>query len=246
MFIWIVLLIFFLILYFGTALTLPYVLFRSRLIQPNDKSVRVEDKYIILGKAKNGKVYKVATIGDSLAQGNGTPSITQSASYQFSQKNFIQDYDSIEYSNFAGNGATSYQVLKDQSVILPNNYYDALFISCGSNDIIKFWEIKISWKFREMIELIAYIIKQKNINLVVWTSIPNFMKISVLWFPLNYLLQKKVNQYNKEIKKVCQDNGFVFVDLSKVKTTYSPDFIHPDKEGYKQVASAIEKELGLY
>lgn len=197
----------------------------------------------------NNSSLKVAAIGDSTGIGQGTDSDTQSFGYQYTQTYLLPNYSFINYSNFSQSGNFTSDVLQNQIPKVETDKYDIIFVSIGSNDMISSKTNKAEFT-KNVSKLVDKLISTKA--KIIWLSIPDFITVPTLLFPLNLYLSNRSKQFNQETTKILDTNKLQLIDvydatrqpfLDNPNKYFSKDKYHPSKDGYNLWVEAIKKQL---
>lgn len=180
------------------------------------------------------KVY--VSLGDSLTDGVGVSNYKESFSYLIAEK--LSKKDHIELFNLAHSGAVSNDVIIDQIPKISSINPDYITLLIGVNDIHnQVTESQFEKNYKEIIDELL----KKNAKLIVFT-IPYLGSDKIVYFPYNYILSYRTQQFNKVINKVTLEKNIQVVDLNQIKLKddlYSKDQFHPSSKGYLEWAKLV-------
>ncbi len=151
---------------------------------------------------------KVFILGDSAGAGVGVATQDEAFLGQFiiglSQSTQIQQqFEKISWQLHATTGHTSFDLLK-RLYIIPTQSIDIAVISIGVNDVTN--NIAID-HWQENIQSIIHILQRKfSAKHIVFVSIPPMQLMPALPFPLNQLVGKIAEHFDKALKQQCEKN----------------------------------------
>ncbi len=203
-----------------------------------------------LSQNPNDKIFKIATIGDSTALGQGTGSVKKSFSYQYAEKYLLPKYKQINYSNFSVSGSTVSGVLDKQISSINAQNFDLIFVSIGSNDVtdIKTNDVEFAQNIQKLLQKL-----QATNAKIIWLSIPDFVTAPVLLPPLNLFLSGRAKHLNQVTQSILDQNDIKLVDvfdrtregfLNDPVKYFSEDKYHPSQVGYSSWAESIFTDFG--
>jgi len=188
---------------------------------------------------------KIAFLGDSLTAGVGVNELAHTYPYLVAQKIANEQKKQVEVLNLGIPGATSADVLNNQ-VKLTNDFKpDEVYLFIGTNDMHNFVPLP---KFYENL---ANILQGLNVKPVTMLNIPYLGSSKSFLPPYQTYFDWQTKKYNQIIKQVATDNNILYSNIysqtisifKKNKLFYANDNFHPNDEGYKMIAEAIDYQI---
>jgi len=199
------------------------------------------------------KKLRIATIGDSLTQGNPPPNFYHPGTYQHWMKRWlIKQGIHTRVVNWGIGGQVAHEIASRVPQTLPT---DVLIIMGGTNDVWRYsaFDDDLSIEMTEdVVEQLAIGAKSANQGMnggakyVLLCSIPPMVKVSTI--PRDAL--KNITRINNKIKDLCENEGYYFCDVngemrlpdgSGNPTYHQPDGVHFTPAGNRACGEAIAK-----
>ncbi len=186
-----------------------------------------------------GPELKYVALGDSLTAGVGVTNFQETYPYLFAEAL----PNSVTLINLANPGVTSKEVLQNQVNQALAEKPDLITILIGTNDI---HNLVSPERFGENYSQIIGQLNNTGAKIVL-INIPYLGAPSLVYFPYNYLLNFRINQFNQVIEQLAATNHLGFIDLysktysqfSSSDQFYTKDLFHPNQKGYILIQQII-------
>ncbi|MBL8013446.1 MAG: SGNH/GDSL hydrolase family protein [Candidatus Omnitrophica bacterium] len=182
-------------------------------------------------------------LGDSTAVGTGAKTSQGStAGY------FASDFPEAQIVNRGRNGKRLHELVGELDQ-MPTDHYDLVVLQIGANDIVHltpYHEIE-----NELGKLLASV---KAVgNHIVILHCGNMGAAPILRWPFTWIMTQRSRDVRQIYIRQARQHGAVYVDLfterkddlflTNVPNYYSPDYFHPNENGYRYWYQQIRKSL---
>ena len=185
-----------------------------------------------------GSDYSILHVGESPVAGVGVEEIQQGLTHQIIDT-LTQDQEvAFDWEILAKNGARVFDSLTFEATIKEP---DILIISFGVNDTTKLTRGGI---FSQTMKACVHRFASGNTQ-VFMTSIPKINRFPLLPAPLSWLLGIKAFLLDRELQKLCQQEGWIYIhsETGPEDSLMAEDGYHPNESGYRVWAGIIANKI---
>lgn len=201
------------------------------------------DYYV--GQSSNPEVLYIA-MGNSITQGTGVGTLSETYSYVFAQAIAQQGYY-VRVRNTASSGARIADVLQSQLPQLANMKPNYLTLTVGTNDATHFTDLRA---YRQSVLTLLNELEKHSQARVFLTLSADAATFPALPFLYSRVAGYRATRQNQIVKDAVskRDSNTVLVDLydeGKLtnRSDYASDLFHPNASGYKKWADLFIRSL---
>ena len=190
-------------------------------------------------------IQRILVVGDSTGVGTGAARPEESVAGRIAA-----EFPAIEVTNLARNGAKAKDALKQLDSVTQAGF-DLVLVQVGGNDILGFTD---PGELRDAMTQVLTRAGEKG-HSVLFISTGNVGLAPAFFPPISWIYTARTREARAIFMDVSRTLGIQYVDLFRERGNelflndpdryYTPDYIHPNSEGYRVWYEELRRQTGI-